>query len=30
MIVFNHFKVGLYNAGSLNTGHDDFIAAMDR
>ena len=21
-------KLGLYNAGSLNTGHDDFLLAM--
>lgn len=25
-----NFKLALYNAGSLNTGHDDFLIAMDR
>ena len=25
-----HLTFGLYNAGSLNTGHDDFLLAMDR
>lgn len=30
MMANKQFKVGLFNAGSLGTGHDEFIVAMDR
>lgn len=30
MVDKNFLKIGLFNAGSLNTGHDEFIVAVEQ